>query len=224
MQVSEALERRISIRQFLSDPVDRQQVTEILNVARRSPSGGNLQPWRVIAVAGAERQAVIELARKSLAPGAVELPEERPIYPPNLWEPYRSRRYKLGEDMYALLGIARTERDRRLAQWARNYEFFGAPVGLFFVIDQRLGHAQWAHLGMFMLGVALAATERGLGSCMQEAWAAVRPQLKAHFGLPEEDMIYCGMSLGYPDLNAAVNQLRAERAPVDAFASFRGFD
>ncbi|MBV9912973.1 MAG: nitroreductase [Sinobacteraceae bacterium] len=224
MQVSEALQRRISIRQFLADPVDRQQVTQILDVARWSPSGGNLQPWRVIAVAGEARQAVIELAHKSLAPGAMELPEERPIYPPNLWEPYRSRRYKLGEDMYALLGIARTERDRRLGQWARNYEFFGAPVGLFFVIDQRFGHAQWAHLGMFMLSVALAAIERGLGSCMQEAWAAVRPQLKRHFGLAEEDMIYCGMSLGYPDLSAAVNQLRSERVAVDEFTSFRGFE
>jgi nitroreductase len=223
MHVSEALRQRVSIRRFLPDPVGAQQLTEILEVARWSPSGGNLQPWRVIAVAGEERAAVVQLARQALAPGAAELPEDRPVYPPNLWEPYRTRRFKLGEDMYALLGIPRADREARLAQWGRNYEFFGAPVGLFFAIDARLGHAQWAHLGMFILSVALAATERGLGSCMQESWSAVRSQLKRHFGLPDHEMIYCGMALGHIDPQAPVNTLRSDRVPVAEFASLRGF-
>ena len=145
------------------------------------------------------------------------------MYPPNLWEPYRTRRHKVGEDMYALLGISRSDRSARLARFARNYEMFGAPVGLFFVIDERMGHAQWAHLGMFMQSIALAALERGVSSCMQEAWATLRSSLKAHFAIDEHEMVYCGMALGYADEAAAVNSLRSDRAPVEEFASFRGF-
>src|SRR5271170_3176854 len=125
--------------------------------------------------------------------------------------------------MYALLEIPRSDRAGRLARFERNYESFGAPVELFFVIDERMGHGQWAHLGMFMQSIALAALERGVSSCMQEAWAALRSSLKGHFGLDQQELVYCGMALGYADEAAAVNSLRSERAPVEEFASFRGF-
>jgi nitroreductase len=223
MSVTEALQRRISVREFKADPVSAELVREILSVASRAPSGGNLQPWKVIAVAGAERQAVTELAGRALSASPEGEQGDRPIYPANLFEPYRTRRYKLGEDMYALLGIGREDKAGRLGRFARNYEFFGAPVGLFFVIDERMGHGQWAHLGMFMQSIALAALERGLGTCMQEAWGAVRVSLKQHFQLPEHDLVYCGMALGYADDSAAVNKLRVDRAPVEEFATFRGF-
>ena len=224
MTVTEALERRISVRAFKPDTVPAALVREILAAASRAPSGGNLQPWKVIAVAGDERTAVTQLAGRALA---VAGPDgevgDKPVYPAPLFEPYRSRRYKLGEDMYALLGIGRDDKAGRLARFARNYEFFGAPVGLFFVIDERMGHGQWAHMGMFMQSIALAAIERGVSSCMQEAWAAVRVSLKAHFQLPEHDLVYCGMALGYADEAAPVNKLRADREPVDAFTTFLGF-
>jgi nitroreductase len=126
--------------------------------------------------------------------------------------------------LYEKLRIPRTDRAGRLAQFARNYQFFGAPVGLFFVLDDRVGHGQWAHLGMFMQSVALAAFERGVGSCLQESWGKLRTSLKAHFGLEEHDVVYCGMALGYADDTAPVNSLRSERAPVAEFASLRGFD
>jgi nitroreductase len=125
--------------------------------------------------------------------------------------------------MYALLGIPRSDRQGRLAQWARNYEFFGAPVGLFFVIEERMGHAQWAHLGMLIQSIALAAIERGVSSCMQESWSALRGPLKAHFQLAPDEMIYCGMALGVADPEAKVNSLRSERVGVDEFTVFRGF-
>ena len=223
LTVTDALQRRTSIREFKPDPVPAALVRELLELASRAPSGGNLQPWKVIAVAGEERAAVTALAARVLGSGTDEV-GDRPVYPPALFEPYRTRRYKLGEDMYALLGIGREDKAGRLTRFARNYEFFGAPVGLFFVIDERMGHGQWAHLGMFMQSLALAAVERGLGTCMQEAWAAVRASLKAHFALPEHDFVYCGMALGYADESAPVNQLRADRAPVDAFATLKGFD
>ena len=223
MTVTEALKARTSIREFLSTPVPEATLREILDVARWAPSGGNLQPWKVIAVAGEEQRAVTELAKRVLSEHPRGEATEYPIYPENLWEPYRTRRYDLGEQMYALLEIPRTDKMARLMRFARNYEFFGAPVGLFVVIDRRMGHGQWAHLGMFMQSVALAAIERGIASCMQEAWGAVRTSLGAHFGLGEHEVLYCGMALGHANPDAAVNGLRSERAGVDDFAVFRGF-
>ena len=219
MNVSEALRARISTRAYKPDTVPEALLREILDVARFAPSGGNLQPWRVIAVAGAEKDAVISLAKANL-PGDVG---ERFVYPPDLWEPHRSRRFKVGEDMYALLGIPREDKAGRLKQFMRNYEFFGAPVGMFFVIDKRMGYGQWAHMGMFMQSIALAALERGVSNCMQECWATLRTPLAAHFGLGQSEMIYCGMALGYADASAPINTLRSERAEVDEIAEFRGF-
>lgn len=221
MTVTEALQARISTRAFLDRPLTEATLREILDAARWSPSGGNLQPWTVIAVSGAAQEAVKALVRHYQGPGL--FPDEEgayPVYPANLWDPYRSRRYKVGEDLYALLGIGRDNKPGRLRQLAKNFDFFGAPVGLFFVIDSRLGHGQWAHLGMFMQSVALAAIERGVASCFQELWGTMRTTLKAHFQLPEHDLVYCGMALGYADERAVVNTLRTEREPVDGFARF----
>lgn len=219
MNVDEALKKRISVRAFMPDPVPEKLVREIIDVARYAPSGGNLQPWKVIAVAGKERDAVIAMAQANM-PGE---DDDRPVYPANLWEPYRSRRFKVGEDMYALLGIGRDNKPARFAHLAQNFQFFGAPVGLFFIIDRDLGHGQWAHLGMFMQSIALAAIERGVSSCMQEAWGRLRKPLHAHFGLPDNEMVYAGMALGFADPNKPVNSLRSDRASVDEIAVFKGF-
>jgi nitroreductase len=223
MQVDEAIKARISVRAFKPEPLPEALLRDILDVARWAPSGGNLQPWKVIAVAGAERDAVCALARQRVTRTLDSEEADRPAYPPRLWDPYRARRFKNGEDMYALIGIPREDRAARLMHFARNYDFFDAPVGLFFVIERRMGHAQWSHLGMFMQTIALAAQARGVSSCMQEAWARVRESLAAHFALPPEEMIVCGMALGYADETKPVNQLRSEREEVDAFTSFRGF-
>jgi nitroreductase len=219
MDVTEALKSRISIRAFKPDPVPEALVREIIDVARYAPSGGNLQPWKVIAVAGAERDAIAALARANL-PGTED---DRPVYPHNLWEPYRTRRFKVGEDMYALLNIGRDNKPARLMHLAQNFDFFGAPVALFFIIDKRMGHGQWAHLGMFMQSLALAAQERGVASCMQEAWARMRAPLATHFALDDNDIIYCGMALGYADTSKPVNTLRSDRASLEEIAEFRGF-
>lgn len=219
MNIDEAIKGRISVRAFKPDPIPEATLRDILEVARFAPSGGNLQPWKVIVVAGAEREAVTALAKANL-PGDEG---ERFIYPPNLWEPYRTRRFKLAEDMYALLDIPRDNKMGRLMHVAQNFEFFGAPVGMFFVIEKDMGYGQWAHLGMFMQSVALAALERGVQSCMQEAWARVRTPLAAHFALPDNEMIYCGMALGHADMSKPVNTLRSDRASVEEFATFRGF-
>lgn len=223
MDVDSALLRRISVRAFKPDPLSRTLLREILEVSRFAPSGGNVQPWKVIAVSGSARDTVSDKAKARLADGANEV-GDKPIYPANLWSPYRDRRHKMAEDMYELLGISRDDRPSRLAHVARNYDFFGAPVGLFLVIDRRMGHGQWAHLGMLMQSIALAAVSRGVSSCMQEAWAHVRDTLHAHFKLPAQEMIYCGMALGYADESAPVNSIRSDRAPLEEIVTFQGFD
>jgi len=222
VDVDAALKARTSIRAFDDRPVEKGQLRDVLDAARWSPSGGNLQPWSVLAVGGDAREAVSDLALGVIAANPAGEADEALIYPPSLWEPYRSRRFKLGEDMYKLLGIPRSDKLARLQRFTDNYRFFGAPVGLFFVIDRNLGRGQWAHLGMFMQSVALAATARGLSTCMQESWAMVRKSLHQHFALAKNELLYCGMALGYADASAAVNQLRSDRAEVDDFTTFHG--
>ncbi|BAN48422.1 nitroreductase [Metapseudomonas resinovorans] len=224
MSVAELLKKRISVRAFSDSPVTAQQVLDLLETARWSPSGGNLQPWKVVVVSGAERLAVERLAMQALSRNPGGEAGDHPIYPQGLAEPYRTRRYRIGEDLYELMGIPREDKAARLRAVARNYQLFGAPVGLFFVIDRSMGHGQWAHLGMFMQSLALVAEEQGLATCMQEAWAMVRDSLHQHFQLPDNELVYCGMALGYADRSAPVNGLRSERAPVEEFAVLRGFD
>lgn len=216
---SDLLRRRISTRAFLNTPVPEDEIRAILEIAKFAPSGGNLQPWKIHIVVGAARERLIGAVKKSLAENPFAGGELR-IYPDNLWEPYRTRRYKLGEDMYALLGIPREEKVARLAHLARNFEFFGAPVGLFFTLDRRFDKGQWAHLGMMMLAIALVAEERGLATCMQEAWSAQAKTVSDFLDVPESEQLYCGMALGYADKSAAVNGLRSERAALDDFALF----
>jgi len=142
------------------------------------------------------------------------------VYPPNLSEPYRSRRFKVGEDMYALLGIPRDDKAARLAHLARNFLFFDAPAGFFCYVDKSMGPPQWADLGMFLQTFMLLAEEAGLATCAQEAWAT-RPNAVTSFtGAPAEQVLFCGMAIGYPNLQAPVNRLVSDRDELSTWATF----
>lgn len=219
MNVSEAIARRVSIRAFRPDPVAGAVVRQILEAAARAPSGGNLQPWRVYALAGAP----LETFKAQVAANPFGEAPEYDVYPPNLWEPFRSRRFRNGEDLYATIGIPREDRPARLRQLARNGSFFGAPVGLFFCLDRRLGPPQWADLGMYMQNVMLLATEQGLDTCPQEYWARYPQTIAAFLELPEELMVFSGMALGFRDPEAPINSLVADRDPFEAWGELRGF-
>lgn len=223
MTVSDAVLARVSVRAFLPDPVSETALRKLLEVARFAPSGGNVQPWRIIAVSGAARDRAIAIAKAARAANPEGEQGDKPPYPVDLPEPYRSRRMKSGADMYERLGIARDDQQSWLAHQARNFEFFGAPVGLFFVIDRLMGHSQWAHMGMLMQTIALLAPEIGLSTCMQESWARVRESIAAHLDLPPNEMIYCAMALGRADPHARINQMRSSRVSVDEIAEFKGF-
>lgn len=220
MDIIDAIKLRKSIRAFLDKPVEEKTVREILAAARYAPSGGNLQPWRVHVVMGRARDRLIKTVKRAIAENPLADESEIQIYPPKLPEPWRTRRYEVGEAMYALLGIPREDKAARIAHLMRNYEFFGAPVGLFFSLDRRFDKGQWAHLGMFMQSLALAALEKGLSTCMQEAWSARGKTVSDFLGLPEQEQLYCGMALGYGDKSAKVNDLCAARVDVDEFCTF----
>ncbi|MEO0982460.1 MAG: nitroreductase [Pseudomonadota bacterium] len=223
MDVSQAVKQRISTRAFLETPLPEAEVRQWLADAQRAPSGGNVQPWRVIVVSGEAKDAVIKLGADVLSQSPMGEPTDRPIYPKDLWEPHEARRRRVGHMLYEALGIPREDKAGRLAWFSNNFRFFGAPVAVFFVIDERMGHGQWAHTGMFMQTLALLAEERGWATCMQECWGILRPSLKQHFDLAETEMVYCGMAVGVPDKAAPVNTLYSERAEVDEFATLKGF-
>jgi len=220
MKVADAVAARFSARAFLNQPVPAGQIRRILDRARQAPSGGNLQPWHVYVLAGQKLQELIKRVYASAASHPRGEPSEYNVYPPGLHEPYRTRRFKCGEDLYTALGISREDKPARLRQFAKNLQGFGAPMVLFFTIDRGMGRNQWAHLGMFMQTIMLLAIEEGLHTCPQEAWSAFHSTVAEFIGMPEQQMFYCGMAIGHADLDHPVNQWRTERAPLGEIAEF----
>lgn len=194
----------------------------ILERALLAPSGGNLQPWRIVALTGAPLRALLDDVRAALKQSARETPEYA-VYPENLWEPYRGRRFQAGEDLYAALQVARDDKAGRWAQFHKNFELFGAPVGLFFILDKRIGAPQWADVGMLMQTVMLLAVESGLDTCAQEAWSQFPDTLRGHLKLAEHEMLFSGMALGYRDEAHPINNFRTARAAFDDVVEMRGF-
>ena len=225
MDIFDAVASRYSCRAFLSTPVPENIVRDIVERAARAPSAGNLQPWWVYAIAGKRLDALKAL----LAPRmASELPKgegvEYQIYPNPMPEPYRERAFTVGEMLYQSIGVPREGKAARYRQYARNYEFFGAPAALFFARDKSHGAAQWADIGGYLQTVALLARGHGLHTCPQQAWVSFHKTVRSFFDLPEHLMIYSGMALGYEDAAAPINGWRSPRAALDDFASFDGVE
>ena len=215
MNVTDAVNARKSIRAFRPDPVDDATIAQLLTAASRAPSGGNVQPWRIFVVNGDSMTRFREFLKEH-PPG----PLAYDIYPSPLIEPYRSSRFKIGEDMYATLGIEREDKAGRLAQFAKNLDFFGAPAAIFCFIDRIMGPPQWSDLGMFLQTFMLLVKEAGLDTCPQEAWAVHEQAVSEFVGAGDELRIFCGVSLGHADTDAPINSLTADREPLDVFATF----
>jgi nitroreductase len=223
MNLEDAIAGRRSMREFLPTPVAKETVQRILEVASRAPSGTNIQPWKVIIVTGDEQATVTKaIMDYRIEEAKAEAPKDTKM--PRRWaEPYLSRRRKVGFDMYDLLDIQKGDKPAMWAQHGRNYEFFGAPVGLFFVVDCDLDRASWLDLGMFMQNVMLVAKQEGLDTCPQGAFLHYADLMHGVLGLGENERLASGMSLGIADMTAAVNSLQTERVAVEEFSDFRGF-
>ena len=219
MNVSEAVAQRTSVRAFKPERPPEALVREILEAASRAPSGGNLQPWRVYGLAGGALDAL--KAKVEANPAGEEA--EYDVYPANLWDPFRTRRFQNGEELYASISIPREDKPARLRQLAKNGELFGAPVGLFFCLDRKLGPPQWSDLGMFMQTIMLLAVEGGLATCAQEYWARYPKTLAEVLTLPDDHMVFAGMALGYADETAPINNWRSARDPFSVWGDLRGW-
>ena len=220
--IENAIASRRSIRAFLPDPVPREVMEEILAVAARAPSGTNTQPWKVYVLTG---EAKRELSRRVIA--AYDDPvqrathtEEYDYYPTEWRSPFVDRRRKVGWDLYGLLGIAKTDKTRMHAQHSRNYEFFGAPVGLMFTIDRVMQTGSWLDYGMYLQSVMIAARAHGLHTCPQAAFTPFHRIVRRHLAIPDAEILLCGMALGHIDPDATANRLNTEREPVAGFTHF----
>ena len=220
--VDAAITSRRSMRAFLPTPVERETLAQILAVSARAPSGTNTQPWQVHVLTGAP---LAELSRRVRA--AFDDPAERAshteeyTYYPNEWvSPFVDRRRKVGWDLYSLLGIGKADKARMHEQHGRNFHFFDAPVGLIFTIDRVMQQGSWLDYGMFLQNIMVAARARGWDTCPQAAFTQFHRVIRDCLNLPEQQMVVCGMALGFADPAAVENTLVTEREPVSAFAHF----
>jgi nitroreductase len=219
MDVLEAMATRRSVRGFLPTPIPRATIEAILSAAARAPSGSNIQPWKVRVTQGAEKARLSAALRAAHDAGA-KVERDYHYYPRNWREPYLSRRRKVGWELYALAGVAKGDHAAGHAQRARNFDFFGAPVGLFFTLDRDLELGSWIDSGMFIQNVMLAARGFGLDTCAQAAFCDHHDVVRAHLGIPAEEALVCGMSLGHADPDEPTNRLVTAREPLTAFVSF----
>ncbi len=217
--VSDALDTRITVRQFLDKAVPEDILRGVLEKAMRSPSGGNLQPWKLHVMTGETLMKFKKDATEITLSGKTEEPTH-PAYPSPLWEPLRSWRYKLGEDMYALLDIPRENKMGRLVWLAQNSKFFEAPVGIIVTGDKRLNAPQHMDIGIFLQSVMLLAREAGLHTAPQGWWRNWTSVCHKYLDIPETEEVIVGMGIGYGDPDAPVNKLYADRASLDEVAHF----
>ena len=224
LTADEAILTRRSVRAFLLTPVDRATVDELLTLASRSPSGSNIQPWKVHVVSGEARDRLCRSILEALdRDGYEKHKREWNYYPVNWREPYLGRRRKIGWDLYGLLGIRKGDFEGTERQHRRNYEFFDAPVGLIFTLDEDLEIGSWLDLGIFIGTLMIAARGLGLDTCPQAAIANAHTVLREQLGIPPNEVVICGMALGYEDKAAPENALVTERAKANEFATFEGF-
>jgi nitroreductase len=216
MNVTDAVSSRSSIRSFKDKPVNDSVIKDLLSKASRSPSGGNLQPWKIFVINNESMDKFLEFQKNWSQPETAAYE----IYPSKLKEPYRTSRFELGEQMYNLLGIPREDKDARIAQVMKNFEFFGAPCAFFCFVDKQMGPPQWSDLGMFLQTFMLLALEEGIDTCAQEAWSMKHQSVSEFVQADEEDILFCGMSIGYKNEEATINSLNSERRPLETWTKF----
>ena len=219
-----AISSRQSARAFTDQPVPRDLIQALLTVASRAPSGTNTQPWKVYVLQGASRTGLVDKVcaahdQVRADPAlAAQYVEEYDYYPQKWVSPYIDRRRENGWSLYGLLGIGKVDKDKMHAQHQRNYRFFDAPVGLMFTVDRVMGRGSLLDYGMFLQSIMVAARGHGLHTCPQAAWNGFAKIVLPHIGAGPDEMLVCGMALGYADESALVNTFHTPRVPVDEFA------
>lgn len=225
--VDAAISGRYSARAFLPDAVSRELLTHVLEVASRAPSGVNTQPWKVYVLQGSHREQLVQqvcMAQDAARTqtGVAEEEGAYDYYPSQWFDPYLARRRENGWGLYGLLGIGKADKEAMYQQHQRNFKFFDAPVGLMFTIDKRMGRGSLLDMGMFLQNVMLAARAHGLDTCPQAAWVNYHRLVMAHIGATDNELLVCGMALGYADPQAKVNEFQTPRVLVETFTTWLG--
>ncbi len=220
IEVKDAITSRRSIRQFTSEPISNEVITDILEVAARAPSGTNIQPWNVHVLTGSKKDEVCATASESFLDSKKNNKNDRLHYMEKFRDPYITRRRKVGWDLYALLDIKKGDYEKTKSFHVQNFSFFGAPLGLIFTIEKDLGWMSWLDYGMFLQNICIAARAYGLHTCAQASWSGVHEDISPLLKISENHLIHCGMSIGMEDKQAVVNQLRTDRADLDDFVTF----
>ena len=221
METHEALITRRSVRRFLSKPVSKEKIEKILEGAAFAPSGHNIQPWHVYVVEGQKKKNITNSIIDSIKNGEVKkMKQEFDYYPTEWFEPYISRRRAVGFELYRLLNISRDDYAARDKQMQENFHFFGAPVGMFITMDRRLAEGTFIDLGMFIQSILVGARGEGLHTCGQVAFTRFHTLIAKELDFDKNEMLVCGVSLGYEDTAAPENKLRVEKLSHDKFTSF----
>ena len=223
MNVTEAVNSRRSIRQFLDKPVDRATVEAVLETAQRSPSGGNTQPWSAVVVSGDALKDITAKIKEKAKAAPMGEDMEYAIYPKDLDGRYEEQRRAVGRDMFESIGLAREDGAGRVAQMAKNWDSFGAPVQLFTYTRTYMGPPQWSDMGMWLQTVMLLLREAGLDSCSQEIWAMYGSYMRELLGIDDDHIFFCGMAIGHRDPDAPINNFNVPRIPIGDAIEFRGF-
>ena len=223
MNVTEAVNSRRSIRQFLDKPVDRATVEAVLETAQRSPSGGNTQPWSAVVVSGDALKDITAKIKEKAKAAPMGENMEYAIYPKDLDGRYEEQRRAVGRDMFESIGLAREDGAGRVAQMAKNWDSFGAPVQLFTYTRKYMGPPQWSDMGMWLQTVMLLLREAGLDSCSQEIWAMYGSYMRELLGIDDDHIFFCGMAIGHRDPDAPINNFNVPRIPIGDAIEFRGF-
>ncbi|MGB5484933.1 nitroreductase [Parasphingorhabdus sp.] len=222
MNVTEAVNSRRSVRQFLDKSVDKAILEQVLKTAQRSPSGGNTQPWNAVVVGGDELIRITAAIKAKTATAPMGENMEYAIYPKNLDGRYEDQRRAVGRDMFESIGLAREDGAGRIAQMAKNWDSFGAPVQLFTYTRKYMGPPQWSDMGMWLQTVMLLLREAGLDSCSQEIWAMYGTHMRELLGIDDDHIFFCGMAIGYRDKDAPINNFDVPRVPISDAIEFRG--
>lgn len=217
MKVSDAINKRMSVRAFTDKPVSVETMQDVFTAAARAPSGGNVQPWHMV-ILGPEKLSELNVLMERRLGGEPHSEGDAPeyqVYPDKLKEPYRTSRFEVGEEMYGLLGIGRDEKPKRLEWFANNFRFFGAPAAAFCFVDKCMGPPQWSDLGMYLQTAMLLFQEHGIDTCAQECWSMYPKTVHEFCEMPDEMMIFCGLAIGYRDETHPVNALRTKRLAAE---------
>jgi nitroreductase len=224
--IDEAILSRVSMRAFTQQPVPRETIDAILQVASRAPSGTNTQPWKTYVLTGNTLQTLVEKvcaahdAQAADPALAAQYKAQYDYYPEKWVSPYIDRRRANGWELYGVLGITKGDKAKMHAQHQRNFKFFDAPVGLIFTLDNIMGRGSLVDYGMFLQNVMIAARGHGLHTCPQAAWNDYHAIILPHIGAADNEMMVCGMALGFIDESAVVNTYRTSRVPVQEFTTW----